>query len=265
VSSYLAASVTDCWASALEGVDDAQDHPERALVRAGDLDDDGSVVLPLYLEGGFGAGAEGTLLTALFYGEQQSTPAEASRFHNQPDLWATLRRVAHVKEKRLDDVLLDVAVARAFYGDRDDGRHVPESAFAGAFGRVRFDASWPFATLPRRVAFTPLEPTGATYVWVDLAGAKSELALGIHAEWEAPVTMRWALVRVGEGGDEVSRIEVTTERGVRMVERTAQELAHLAGLLIVGVNLGEVALDHPFRIDEAPYEPHGGTVYVVRE
>ena len=263
-SSYLAANATGCWTAALEGVDDAQDHPERALVRGDDFAD-ASVVLPLYLEGGFGAGAPGTLLSALWYGGRQSTPPEASRFHNQPDLWETIHRVARAKEKRLDEVMLDIAVARAFYGDRDDGQHVGESAFAGRFGRIRFDASWPWRSFPRRVAFTPLEPTGSTYVWIDLADAPKGLTLGMHAEWEAPVTMRWALVRVGPDGEEASRIEVTTERGVRVVERSVLELEGMAGLLIVGVNVGEVGKNHPFRLDEAPYEPHGGTVYVVRE
>ena len=263
-SSYLAASATGCWTAALQAVDDAQEHPERALVRGADFDD-ASIVLPLYLEGGFGAGPPGTLLSALWYGGRQTTPPEATRFHNQPDLWETIRRVGRAKEKRLDEVMLDIAIARAFYGDREDGQHVAESAFAGAFGRVRFDAAWPFRTLPRRVAFTPLEPTGSTYVWIDLAGAPSDLSLAIHAEWESPVTMRWAVVRVGENGEETSRIEITTERGIRVVERSVLGLGGLAGLVVVGVNIGDLGINEPFRLDEAPYEPHGGTLYVVRE
>jgi hypothetical protein len=262
-SSYLAASVTGCWSSVLAGVDDAQRHPERAMISAGDLDDEAAVVLPLYLDGGFGGGAPGSLLTALWYGGRQRTPADASRFHNQPDVWEVLRRVGRAKEKKLDEIMLDIAIARAFWGSREDTQHVTESSFTGDFGRVRFDASWAHTSLPRRVAFTPLEPTGATYAWVDLAGAPQSLVLGLHAEWESPVTMRWATVRVGLDGEEVSRIEVTTERGIRVVERSIHELSGLSGLLIVGVNVGEIAIDHPFRIDEAPYEPHGGTLYVA--
>lgn len=262
-ASYLAASATGCWSSVLAGIDDAQRHPERAIIAAGDLDDDSSVVLPLYVDGGFGGGAPGSLLTALWYGGRQRTPEDATRFHNQPDAWEVLRRVGRTKDKKLDEIMLDFAIARGFWGSREDTQHINESAFAGDFGRVRFDASWPYATLPRRVAFTELEPTGSTYAWIDLAGAPASLVLGIHAEWESPVTMRWAVVRVGLDGEEVSRIEVTTERGIHVVERSIHELSNLSGLLIVGINVGEIAIDHPFRVDEAPYEPHGGTLYVA--
>jgi hypothetical protein len=264
-ASYLAALGTGCLGPLLDAVDASQTHPERAAMFAEHVDDpDVSPLLPWYLDEGFGGGAPGSLVTALWYGGRQSTPRDASRFHDQPDLFDVVTRVAKSKQKKLDDVLVDFAIARAFLGDRDDGLHLPETRPFGPFGRVRFDASWQHSTLPRRLAFTPLEPTGATFLWIDLAGAPPTLELDVHIEWEEPVTMHFALIRVGHDGQEVSRIDLSRERGVRVLERRMLELADLAGVMIIGVNAGEIGPDHPFRANEAPYEPHGGTIYVVK-
>lgn len=265
-ASYLAAVGTGCMASVLDAIEDAQANPERAIVYATDPDDERvPVILPWYLDEGFGGGAPGSLLTALWYGGQDSTPIEATRYHNRVDFMEILKRVAKAKEKKLDDVLLNLAVTRAFLGEREDGQHLPETAHWGRFGRPRFDASWTYESLPRRVAFSPLSPTGSTYVWIDLQKTRPLPRLALRAEWESPVMMRWSLVRVGLRGEEVSRLDVTSEKGVYRVEREIFQLEKLSGLLIVGVNMGEVGALHPFRVEEAPYEPHGGTVYVVAD
>ena len=236
------------------------------MIDASPVDDElASPLLPWYLDAAFGVQTPGTLLTAFWYGGRQVTPPTATRFHNDPDFIRVLARVAKSKEKALDDVLIDFAVSRAFFGDRDDQLHLEETAFLGTFGRPRFDASWTYGSLPRRLAFTPLGPTGVVYLWLDLAGAPEHPGVNFHASWESPVTIHWALVRVGKDGQEISRIDVTHERGVYVSERRVLELEGAAGLLLVGVSAGEVALDHPFRIDEAPYEPHGGTIYLYAD
>lgn len=261
---YLAATLSGCPRELDDATDRAQRAPEASLLFAESPDDPtASPILPLYLEGGFASGAPGALLTAMAHGGEQSTPLDATRFHNRPDLFDVLRRVAKSKDKRVDEVLLDLAVARAFYGDRDDGRHVGETAWLGAFGRVRFDGVFPLKTLPRRAAFTPLAPTGSSYFWIDLAGAPAGLRVALRIEWEQPSTLRWAAVRVGAAGEELSRVEITTPQATETVEREVSMLDGAAALLVVGVNVGEVGPGHPYRVDEHPYEPRGGTVYAL--
>ena len=261
---YVAGALSGCPRELEDAVDRAQRSPEASLFHAPLMEDGAaSPILPLYLEGGFASGAVGALLTAMAHGGEQSTPIDATRFHNRPDLFDVLRRVAKSRDKRVDEALLDLAVARAFLGDRDDGRHVGETTRFGAFGRVRFDGMFPLASLPRRAAFTPLEPTGSSYFWIDLAGARPGLRLALHIEWEQPSTLRWAAVRVGPRGEEVSRVEITTPQATETVEREVSMLDGIAGVLLVGVNVGEVGPGHPYRVDEHPYEPRGGTVYAL--
>lgn len=262
-SAYLAMQSTGCLLPALGGVDQAQAHPEAPLLVPGEPDDpDASPLLPWMLDAWLGASAPGALVTALWYGSQQSTPAESPRFRNDPDLFTAVARLARTRKSKPDEMLLDLAVTRAFLGERSDGVHLPEGAWLGRAGRVRFDASWPHPSLPRRVAFRPVGPAGMVYIWVDLEKAPEHPQLGVRAEWEYPVTMRWAMVRVSPEGHEISRLVLPHQRGVFSADGLVMELEGAAGLLIVGVSAGEIDLDQPFHIDEAPYEHHGGTVHV---
>lgn len=265
-ASYLAMLSSGCTTQVMGALDLAQARPARPLIPPVDADDpSASPLLPWYLDASQGVGAPGALISALWYASRQSTPLASSRIRNAPDLFTVITRVAKARQRQLDDVLIDVAISRAFMGDRDDGQHAPETAFLGSQGRIKFDASWPYDSLPRRLAFAPLDPTGSVYVWVDLKSASQHPALSVHIEWEPPVTMHWAMVRVNDDGQEVSRIDLVHERGVFKTDSHVLELDGLAGLLIVGVSAGDIAHDHPYALDEAPYEPHGGTIYVYRD
>jgi hypothetical protein len=262
-ASYLAWEATGCvpW----EAIDDAQRRPEEPMIPVTALDDPGaSPLLPFYLDTAFNAEVPGSLYVSLFRASGQSTSPPALRYANK-DLFATLARVAKGSGKTIADVLVDAAIARAFHGDREDGLHVPASAALGAFGRPRFDASLRYDALPKRISFAPLEPTGITYTWVDLSGAPKDAGVIVSMAWERPVTLRWSVVRVGADGQELSRVDLTREPGVFEVQRTILQLQDSAALLIVGVSVGEVNPADPFKADEAPYEPHGGTVYVLRQ
>jgi len=82
-------------------------------------------------------------------------------------------------------------IARAFVGTRSDAMHLTGTERFGDFGRVRFEWSIPFTSLPRRLAPTrPIDPTGATYVWIDLRSAPAGARLAFRMEWEAPVLFR---------------------------------------------------------------------------
>jgi hypothetical protein len=261
---YYAMLSSRCGGEVIEGVDRDQAHPERCPLPPIALDDPkASPLLPWLLDESFGAGTPGSLLTGLWYGAQQSTPPVSPRFQNRPDFIEVLARLAKAREKKLHDILIDLAITRAFLGDRSDGEHLGESAFLGAAGRPRFDASWPVTSLPRRIAFTPLEPLGAVYLWVDLAGARPGQKLGFQATWEYPTSLRWAIVRVDADGHEAGRILPLWQRGVFTVEQEIIDLDRSAGLLLVGVNGGQADLDVLASTDETPYEPHGGTVYLA--
>ena len=262
-SSYLAMLSSGCTVGALARLDEAQAHPERSLLDPGDADTSrASPLLPWWLDEFFGGETPGALLTGLWYGGQQSTWPGDSRFRNKPDLMTMLYRLAKARQQKADQWLLDLAVTRAFLGERDDGGHLAESAWLGAAGRVRFDAAWAHHELPRRLAYRPLDPTGMVYLWLDLRGPSPPSSLGVHFTWEYPVTMRWALVRLDAEGRELSRLVVAHQRGQTKADTIVEQLSGAASILVVGVNVGEVDLDEPFHIDETPYEPHAGTIHV---
>ncbi|HEU4407940.1 MAG TPA: hypothetical protein VFS43_21945, partial [Polyangiaceae bacterium] len=266
-ASYLALSTTGCLGPVLPAVDRAQARPERALLSPGGPDEpDASPLLPWYFDAAYGAGAPGAFVHALWQLGPQATPPLATRYHNDHDAFTSLAALARHKSADLGELLLDLAVDRAFFGERDDGRHAPPGfAALGPWGRVRFDAAFPFRSLPRRLGFTPLEPTGMVYVWVDLEGAPPGASLALRAAWEKPVSMRWAALRVGPEGAERSRVPIAYEQGAFAAERRVLGLDGLAGVLVVGVNVGDEGPGSPFRPDEWPYEPHAGTLALFAE
>jgi hypothetical protein len=226
------------------------------------------MALAWYLDVTLGNRTPGIVPTALGVISSQRTPVGALRWVNEPDLYDALRSTlkARTPPSPIDDLWIEFAIARLFMGSRDDGVHFPESAFTGSAGRIRFDWSVPYASLPRRLSpERPIDPTGATYIWIDLKGAPKNVRLVFHAEWEPPVPFRWALVRVGSDGAETSRVLVTPQQKATSAERNLDALDGLSGVAVVGVNVGDLALDDPFDPDHAPYEPHSYVLTVAAE
>jgi len=265
-AAYLAELVEPCGAITADLVDDFQAHPERALSSRGEAGPATPMAFPWYLDVTLGSGSPGILPVALAALGGQKTPPGTLYWYNEPDLFDVLRGVlkARTPSLALSDLLIDFAVARLFMGSRDDGVHFPESALVGTFGRVRFDWSIEYASLPRRLSpERPIDPTGSTYVWIDVRGAPPGAHLAFRMEWEAPVLFRWALVRVGLDGSEVSRVLITPQQKSTTADRNLDELGGLAGVALVGVNTGDLRIDDPFDPDVAPYEPHGYVVTVA--
>ncbi len=250
----------------LEAIDEVQAHPERALLtRERDRHSEGSAIFFDHAEWSFGSGGPGALATALIAQSASKTRPSWWQWDNEPDLLDVLRRTLEDKPRRMAEVLGDLAVTRAFLGERDDGVHAPTLGWTGAFGRVRFDWSIEFSSLPRRVASArPIEPTGAIYVWLSLDKVPKGATLGFQAEWEPPVPFQWVLVRVDAQGRELSRLPAPFREKSTQAEQTLVNLEGAAGILIVGTNLGGVDLAHPFDPDVAPHEPHGCTVYLAK-
>ncbi|WP_434044675.1 MULTISPECIES: hypothetical protein [Sorangium] len=271
-ASYLTAVAAPCPAEELAAVDAFQRAPERALTGAALGALDGALLFPWFLDDAHGTGTPAQIAVSLLAIAAQSTPAGAARFRAEPDVFDALRASLRSRGKDLDDLLLEFAVARAFLGSRSDGAHLSDAARFGDFGRVRFEWSLPYATLPRRVApLRPIEPTGATYLWLDLSaesaagGPDLETAeITFVADWELPALFRWAIVKVDRQGAEAGRVEVAGIFGSSRAQRTVVGLGGLSGLLIVGVNAGSMIRSRPFDPDDAPFMPHAYAVWLSR-
>jgi hypothetical protein len=259
-ASYLASMVSPCPPLEALAVDAWQRAPEREITggRAGVLD--GAMLFPRFLDETYGTGAPGRVITALLSIAGQRTPPGSWQWQNEPDVFDALRSTLKERGKGFGDLLLDFAVARAFVGSRSDGAHLDDVAGFGDLGRVRFEWSVPHDSLPRRLApLNPVSSTGMTYLWLDVAGVPKGSTITFFAEWELPVLFRWALVKVDATGAETGRIDVAGMQGSTQAERTVI-VGDFVGLLIVGVNLGEITPLDPFDPDDAPFEPHSYTV-----
>jgi hypothetical protein len=258
-AAYVAELVTPCSVVTTELIDDFQAHPERAAIAPGASGLAVGMPLAWYLDFTLGSGMPGVVPTALAFIAGQRTPSGNLRWDNEPDLYDAIRGAlkARTPSATIGDFWLEFAIARLFMGARDDGVHFPETAFSGSAGRVRFDWSVPYASLPRRLSpERPIDPSGASYVWIDLRGAPPNARLVFRVEWEAPVPFRWALVRIGADGAETSRVLIAPQQKSTSAEKNLDAIDGLAGVAVVGVNVGDLALDDPFDPDHLPYEPH---------
>lgn len=264
-STYLASLAAECSLADLAAVDDFQRAPERALTSWSADAPAGSLLFPWFLDDVYGQSTPAKVVTTLISVAAQHTKPGAWEWSNEPDLFDTLRINMKARESSLDAMLLDFAIARAFVGTRSDAMHLTGTERFGDFGRVRFEWAVPFASLPRRLAPTrPLEPTGATYLWVDCADAPAGAELTFLADWELPSIFRWSLIKIDKTGAENGRVDIAGVYGDRHVERTVVGLGGLAGLLVVGVNAGSTDRGHPFDPDEAPFMPHSYTVTLAK-
>jgi hypothetical protein len=249
----------------VEAVDFVQRHPELPIAaRELSKTSEGSAIFFEYLEQALGVAGPAALGASLFSAAASPYPAGAD-YDNEPDLFDVLRHTLDSSRFRFARLMSDFAVARALLGDRDDGTHLPRLAWVGALGRARYDWTIPFSTLPRRVAAKPpIDSTGAVIIRLDIDALPERASLGFQAEWEAPVTFDWQLVRLGARGEELGRIPVTFEERGTLVEASIGHLGGVSAVLAVGTNLETVDLSHPFDPDVAPTEPHGVTVYFAK-
>lgn len=243
----------------VQAVDDAQRHPEAELSRTG-----GYALLLDYLETTRSVASPGRLTATLFSAAASRTSAAAALFDNEPDVFDVLRHSLDEELPRYTDLMVDFALRRALAGDRDDGTRIPSLGFAGSFARPHFDWVIPFSTLPRRVlSGTPIAPSGAELIWLELDDAPMGAAIGFRAEWEAPVAFQWRILLVDREGREVRRFDVPFQERARSADARVLRLDGAKAIIIAGVNVGGVDLAHPFDPDLGPFEPAACTVYLV--
>ena len=249
----------------VEAVDHVQQRPQEPLVdRDLGLSSEGAALWFEQLEARRGLTHPGKLSTHLLALAASMTPADAPRWHNEPDIFDVLRHSTGLDQVEYARLLNQVAIDRAFVGTRDDGTHLPSLGWTGDFGRIRFDWLLKYSSLPRRVAAREgIAPTGAFYVLLELDDVALDATLGFRAEWEPPVAFAWSLVQVDEQGREMKRLEVPFQAKATRAEQRLVDFQGAAYVLAIGTNLGGLGAEHPFDPDIAPYETHGCTVYLA--
>jgi hypothetical protein len=260
-AAYLASIVEPCAVAFVADLDDFQANPQLAVSNPAHHRGRGAMLFPWYLQSARGRGAPADLLHALWVLSAQKSVEDSAILLNEPDFVDATEILASDVRRSLTDLWLDFAVSRAFTGDRDDGIHVPETRFLGSAGAVRFEWSIPYNSLPRRLApLHPIEPTGASFVWLSLDAIPKDAGLGFRADWEPPDVFRFSLVLVDDKGQAISRHDpVSPERGTT-AQANIETLTGAAGVIIVACNTGSVLRDIAFDPDNMPYTPRGYTV-----
>lgn len=248
-------------------IDDIQAHPERAIVaRDRTPYAEGAALFDELLMTARDRSVSFDLALATYALSAGPASANDFRYANEPDVMDVLRATFGPKPSDFATFIGDLAVARAFVGSRDTEGRTPGLDWVGDLGRVRFEWTIPFSSLPRRLAPSrPLEPTGSTYLWIDMDEDGQDAALAFRAEWEPPAAFAWELVAIDGEGHPQRRIDVPFLERETKVEQTFVDLRGARGVLIVGTNLGGLGPSYPFDPDFEPFEAHSYDVYLVRQ
>ncbi|MBI2391829.1 MAG: hypothetical protein HYV09_19720 [Deltaproteobacteria bacterium] len=192
---------------------------------------------------GFGAIVPGVLSMA---GNHHGivVPAEddelgPAHFHDDPSVFDVLASSLSDAGSSLDAMFLDVAVARA------------TAPVAPAW-----EWTVPVSTLPRRFAVRRgIEPTGMTFVRVELDVAPAGDAVEMDLAWEGGSRFAWRVLKLDAAGRVVSEVPVPPLETTRKITIEARHLSGVRTILLCGVNLGDPG--RPWRPTEPPSPAHG--------
>jgi hypothetical protein len=121
------------------------------------------------------------------------------------------------------------------------------------------------ASLPRSVAFLhPVEPTGSLFLKLELDDQDQDSTFVFRVSCELPVSYVWSVTRLGHTGRESSRVPIAYKQRGSEIHASIAPDSDTRSLLLVGTNLGGVALSHPFDPDHGPHEAHGCTAAINR-
>jgi hypothetical protein len=245
-SETVARLVTPC--AAPEENEDAaafQDEPERTIIAVqppgpGAFNRGASLFFG-WLDRSFGT-QPGAIVGGLWALAPTKTPPGAARWATSPTGFDVLRvslAGALGTDSDLDDVLLQFAI--------DRGTMSPPP-------RLAWRVPWP-AQARRFASPEPVAPTGASYVWIDHAGAPAGASLRLEASWEDYARMRWAVVKVDAAGHPMAVVPISTQRLATSAAITVELLDGVDHLLVVGADVGST--EHPFDPNQGWWEPHG--------
>jgi hypothetical protein len=256
VATSLAHDLVPCAAAEWSAIDDEQATPEQAITAIGKGLSRSSFLFPTFLQTKYGEPASVDLLHAIFVVSSGRTSPGLDRYRDEPDAFDVLRKLGKDRDSSLSEMLLEYGISRAFLGNRDDGLRSYDSSSLGRFGRIRFDWSIPYKSLPRSLSPRgAIDPTGAVYLWVDLKDRPKDSGLGLRVQWEDTAIYRFAILQIGADGSEVARtVPVTLDRSTG-VEANVEHMEQAVGAIVVGVNVGALDREFEFDPDEIPYTP----------
>lgn len=285
MTSYLADLAVPCGlALAGDAVQEFQAHPERGLVDAhGGAADATATAFDrspdraalLQARGASFAWARtdwafsrtpGGIVRAAWALAPTMTAVGAARWNDEPDAFDVLRvtfKDALTRGSTLADLLVDIAVARAFVGSSDDRAHQPEWAVLGDAARLTPEWQLPWPRQPVRIAAAKaVAPTGAAYVRIGRSD-RPDARLRVEIGWEEHALFRWTLVKVGKDGRELGRIPVPARERATEAQMSFVDLAGADHFLLVGTNVGDPA--YHFDPDDEVWEPHSFLVTMAEE
>jgi hypothetical protein len=219
-----------------------QSHPERAVVEPlSPAYERGASLFFGWLDATFGA-EPGGFVVGLWALAPTRTPFDSPRWAATPTGFDVLRvslQNALWPGSTLEDAFVRFAAFRAFT--------TPPA-------RVAWHLPWP-SHARRLAAPEALEPTGASYVLVDHAGAPPGSRLRLEPEWEDFGRMRWFVVKLDAQGRELATVPVgSLDRGTH-ASITVESLDGVDRVLVVGVNVGST--EGAFDPGQGEWEPHG--------
>jgi len=142
----------------------------------------------------------------------------------------------------LEDIFGGFAVARA-----SPPFAPPEPAAAWAL-------AWPDHA--RRLASPHgVEPTGASYVVIDHAGAPPGARLRLEAQWEDYARMRWTALKMNASGAAIGTVAMAAPDRATHASLTLEGLDETDHVVVVGANVGST--EHPFYPAQGEWEAHG--------
>ncbi len=214
------------------------------------LDADGVEYLVRFLDErrgkGFGAIVPALLSMAIEHrGIVEPTPDDdlgPAHFHDETSVFDVLAATMKDSGGSLDELLLDVAVARAL---EPVGPVLEWDVLA--------------SSLPRRLAVRrPVDPTGTTYVRVKLDAMPKGGGLDFDLEWEQGARFVWRVVKLDTAGKVVGEVRPPVLETARKFTLDVRALTGVASIVLVGVQSGDP--HKPWR----PAEPLGyGHAYEV--
>lgn len=192
---------------------------------------------------GYGALVPGVLSMAINHHgivvPQEEDELGPAHFHDSTSVFDVLAASLSDASSSLEAMFLDVAVVRAT-------------------SPVQPNWEWtvPVSTLPRRFAIRRgIEPTGATFVRIDVDKAPASDSIELDLSWDAGARFAWRVLELDAAGNRVGEVPVPSLETARKLTVEARHLANVRTILVVGVNVGDPI--RPWRPSEPPSQPHG--------
>ncbi|MEO0326740.1 MAG: hypothetical protein AAF447_27605, partial [Myxococcota bacterium] len=233
-----------------DGAQRQQQEPQRGwIAEAADEGAGGGVVLALL--GEQRDGGSGRFLRELWQLARQRTwEGRAEGLRAGPDLWQALEALTDAGDRRLEDLVARIGVARFFLGAREAFGAPPGLLGLGDDMAPPLRFAIPFEALPEHTAPSEaLGPYGASYGLVEVRGAPAESRLRVWLRGEHGVEWKLVVTRLDATGRPLGRLEATPDpahpRAYLPVELTPETTHVLITAANLSHRLPDADLDDP--------------------